>query len=118
MIQDLTDELKECEATLYNITDKYIAAVRDAMQKRLVYDLAWAEAVSTISHRCLTEGVKLTVQEKDALATKECFPAMEAARIAEAELDGLKKHMDTMQAALTSIQTRAKCVQMEMSLAR
>ena len=113
----LQDELKEHEIQLNVITQKYVEAAREAAKARLIYDLDWAETVSKISHECAVQEKKMTVQEKEAETTKRCFEKMEAARLAEAELDGLKKHLDTLQAMLSSVQTRAKLEQIELSLA-
>lgn len=119
MPQEIERELAKCEAALYEMQQKYPALARAAAEARIVYDVAWAEAVDEIAHRQLTEGKKPpTVPVQDAMATQMVKEQMAAARIAEADLDAGKKHLDSLQAILSSVQTRAKLVQLEMGLAR
>ncbi len=119
MPQNIEKELSKCEAALYEMQVKYPALARAAAEARYVYDVAWANALDEIAHRTLPEGQKPpTVPVMDAMATKMVAEQMEAARTSESDLDSAKKHLDSLQAILSSVQTRAKLVQLEMSLAR
>lgn len=119
MPDQIERELLKCEAALYEMQVKYPNLARAAADARYIYDQAWANAIDEIAHRTLKEGQKApTLPVIDALATKMVADEMERARIAESELDGAKKHLDTLQAILSSVQTRAKMVQIEMGLAR
>jgi hypothetical protein len=119
MPSEIERELSKCEAALYEMQVTYPALARAAAEARYVYDVAWANAIDEIAHRAVPDGQKPpTVAVMDALATKMVAAEMEAARMAEADLDAAKKHLDTSQAILSSVQTRGKLVQLEMSLAR
>lgn len=119
MPQDIERELVKCEAALYEMQVKYPALARRAAEARYIYDVAWADAIDDIAHTKVAEGQKPpTLPVQDAIATKRVAVQMEAARLAEAELDAAKKHLDSLQAILSSVQTRSKLVQMEMGLAR
>lgn len=119
MPHEIDRELVKCEAALYAMQERYPELARRAANARYVYDQAWANAIDEIAHRQLAEGQKApTVPVQDAMATKIVAEEMEAARIAESELDAAKKHLDTLQAILSSIQTRAKLTHIEMALAR
>ena len=117
MATEIERELLKCEAALYEMQKQYPALAKTAAQNRYVYDVAWANAIDEIAHRKLVEGQKPpTVPVQDAMATKIVAEEMEAARTAEADLDAAKKHIDTLQAILSSVQTRSKLLLAEMSL--
>lgn len=119
MPQEIEKELVKCEQALYQMQVSYPEIARNAANARYAYDVAWAEAIDTITHRAIADGQKQpTVAVLEAEATKIVAEKMEAARIAEAELDIAKRHLSTSEAILSSVQTRSKLVQMEMSLAR
>lgn len=116
---EIERELMKCEQALYNMQERYPEAARSAANARYVYDMAWADAIDTITHRAIADGQKQpTVVVMEAEATKMVAEQMEAARIAEAELDIARRHLSTTEAILSSVQSRTKLVQMEMSLAR
>ena len=117
MPHEIERELKKCEAALYEMQSRYPDLAKTSANARYVYDMAWANAIDEIAHRTLAEGQKPpTVALMDAMATKMVASEMKLARVAEADLDGAKKHLDTLQAILSSVQTRAKIVLMQMSL--
>jgi len=119
MPQEIEKELMKCEAALYTMQSKYPELAKTAANARFVYDVAWAEQVDKITHDCTTRGEKLpTVAVMDAMVTLAVKDQMEDARKAEAELDGAKKHIDSLQSVLSSVQTRAKLSLMEMELSR
>lgn len=117
MPHEIEKDLAKCEAALYEMQKQYPALARAAAENRYVYDMAWANALDEIAHRKLEDGQKSpTVPVMDAMATKMVATEMEAARLSEADLDAAKKHIDTLQGILTSVQTRSKLYLMEMSL--
>jgi hypothetical protein len=119
MPHDIEKDLLKCEQSLYQLQSNYGDIARTAAQKRYVYDLAWAEQTDAVVHRAIAAGEKMpTVAVIDATVTQAVKTQMEEVRQAEADLEAAKKLIDTTQAILSSVQTRAKLVQMEMSLAR
>ncbi len=118
-MNEIEKELRKCEQALYDMQSKYPSLASKAANARYVYDQAWAEAINEIAHRAVVDGKKPpTVAASEAEATLAVADEMREARYAEADLDAAKKHMDTLQSILSSVQTRAKLVQIEMSLAR
>lgn len=116
---EIEKELMKCEQSLYVMQSNYPQLTRTAAECRFVYDQAWANAIDNIGHQAIAAGEKMpTVAMMEAMATIRVAKEMEAARIAEADLDGAKKHIDSLQAILSSVQTRAKLASLEMSLAR
>ena len=117
MANDIEKELVKCEAALFEMQKQYPDIAKNAANARYVYDMAWANAIDEIAHRTLAEGQRPpTVPVQDAMATKAVASEMQAAREAEAELDAAKKHIDTLQAILSSVQTRSKMYLAEISL--
>lgn len=118
-MNDIEKELRKCEQALYEMQVRYPQLASKAANARYVYDQAWATAIDEIAHRAVQDGKKPpTVAAMEAEATLMVKDEMREARYAEADLDAGKKHLDTLQAILSSIQTRAKLQQIEMSLAR
>ena len=117
MPHEIEHDLLKCEQALFEMQGKYPEIAKNAANARYVYDMAWANAVDTIAHRTLAEGQKPpTVPVQDAMATKMVATEMEIARQAEADLDTADKHIKTLQAILSSVQTRSKMYLAEMSL--
>lgn len=117
MPHEIDAELKKCEQSLYEMQKQYPDIVRKAAEARYIYDMAWANAVDDIAHRTLEDGQKPpTVAVMEAMATKMVAGQMEATRGAEAEVNIAKAHIDTLQAILSSVQTRSKLYLAEMSL--
>lgn len=119
MIGDIERELVKAEQSLYVMQVEYPKAASRAANARYVYDQAWATAVDEIAHRAVADGKKPpTVAATEAEATLMVKDEMQEARYAEADLDSAKKHLDTLQAILSSVQTRAKLATIELGLAR
>lgn len=119
MLHEIDSELKRCEQALYEMQVRYPQLASKAANARYIYDQAWATAMDEIAHRAVADGKKPpTVAAAEAEATIKVADEMREARYAEADLDAGKKHLDTLQAILSSVQTRAKLTQIEMSLAR
>lgn len=119
MLHEIDSELKRCEQALYEMQVKYPQLASKAANARYIYDQAWANAIDEITHRAVADGKKPpTVAAAEAEATIKVADEMREARYAEADLDAGKKHLDTLQAILSSVQSRARMVQIEMSLAR
>lgn len=117
MLHELDKDLVRCESTLSNIEQRYGNLARAAANARYVYDQAWADAILNIHDDYLKQDKKLpTVAVMDATATVMVKEQMQAVRHAEADLDAIKKLLDTTQSILTSIQTRAKLAQIEAGL--
>lgn len=119
MPQQIDRELMEIEQALFTIEKGYPEIARTAVEKRFELEIARAEAFDEITHRTLPEGKKpptvAAIEAEVDLATRE---KLEASRYATAELDILKVHLSSIQSRLSSVQTRSKLSQMEMSLAR
>jgi len=117
MPHEIEKDLLKCEQALYEMQTKYPELAKTAANARYIYDMAWANAVDEIAHRTLAEGQKApTVSVQEALATKMVAVEMNSTREAEADLDAAKKHIDTLQGILTSVQTRSKLYLAEISL--
>ncbi len=116
-LSELNADLIKSEQALYAMQLKYPDIAKKAANARYTYDMAWANAIDKIAHAAVTEGQKPpTVGVQEAMATKKVEEEMKAAREAEAELDAAKKHIDTLQAILSSVQTRSKMYLAEMNL--
>ena len=116
-LHELNQDLVKSEQALFEMQKQYPALAKRAAEARYLYDMAWANAIDEIAHRTLAEGQKPpTVPVQDAMATKVVASEMQAAREAEAELDAAKKHIDTLQAILSSVHTRSKMYLAEISL--
>ncbi len=119
MAHEIEVELQKCESTLWVMQEQYPKLIRDAANARYVYDQKWAESIDTITHRALAEGQKApTVAQADAEATMMVKSEMKATRDAEAEVNIAKMHISTLEAILSSVQTRSKLLLAEMALTR
>lgn len=118
-LHEIDSDLKTAEATLNHWATKYPALAQAAWQSRVSYDLAWADAIKSITDKAAANGEKLpTLPVQDAMATQIVAKQMTDARQAEADLDVAKKLIAIAETTLSSIQTRAKLSSMEMALAR
>lgn len=119
MPQPIEKDLLEIEQSLYNIEKGYGDVARKAIQARFDLEIARAEKTDEISYRALAEGQKKptipAIEAEVDLSTKD---ELEAARYAETELEILKVVLSSLQSRLSSVQTRSKMTQLEMSLAR
>lgn len=118
MIDQIEQELREHEQSLFSVAKQYRTIARTAAEKRVIYDVQWANAIEDITKEAVEAGTKITVAEKEAKAVLKVATELDDCRMAEADVDAAKKYIDTMQTILSSVQTRAKLMQMEMSLAR
>lgn len=116
---ELDAELKEIESVLFNVQTEFPQIARDAAKKRYAYEIAKAKAIDEIERTPLADGQKKpTVAAMEAKADLEIAMEMEATRNATAELEIAKVVFDSVKTRLTSIQTRSKMTQTEMSLSR
>ncbi len=115
-INKILSELEDYEKQLYSASMEYRELAGDAAQKRATYDVSYSQAILTISNKCDTDGIKMTVPERDALAVNTIQNDLKACRIAEALADGSKRHLGTLQSLLSSVQTRASLLKTERSL--
>lgn len=119
MPQQIERELLEIEQKLSNVEQTFPEIARNAAQRRFDLEIARAESMDAIYHRAIEKGDKKpadsVMEAATDLATKE---ALEASRMATAELDIAKVALSSLQSRLSSIQTRSKMSQMEMALAR
>jgi hypothetical protein len=117
MPKEIERSLLAAEQTLNDWQTRYPPIVKAAAETRLVYDLAYADALVEIDHRVLAEGEKKpTVAIIEAMATQMVEKQMSAARVAEAEQNAAKEVIKINLAILSSFQTRAKMEMSEMSL--
>lgn len=116
---ELDAELKEIEAVLLDVQNSFPQIARDAAKKRFAYEIARAKALDEIERTPLADGQKKpTVAAMEAAADIKIQTEMEATRNATAELEIAKVVFDSVKTRLTSIQTRSRMTQAEMSLAR
>lgn len=103
-------ELEGYESDLFKASTEYRDLVRDAAEKRAVYDVAYAQELLKLKS---DTDLKATVPERDAMAVVAVQKFLTNCRIAEAIADGSKRHLTTLQAILSSVQTRSKLLQVE-----
>lgn len=103
-------ELKGYESELFVASTEYRNFVKDAADKRAVYDVAFAQEVLKLKSNT---DLKATVPEREAFATVAVADFMTRCRIAEALAEGAKRHLTALQAILSSVQTRAKLLSTE-----
>lgn len=115
-IHTLNNELYASERALRDAAGDYRTQVRDAAEKRVDYDIAWAKAILVIHDNCDKNAIKMTVGEKESLAVVECAQVLTECRISEALADAAKKFLDAEQSVLSSIQSRARLMQTEAGL--
>ncbi|HXG85511.1 MAG TPA: hypothetical protein VNI84_15925, partial [Pyrinomonadaceae bacterium] len=115
-LHTLNDELYASERALRDAAIDYRTQVRDAAEKRVSYDISWAQSILLIRDQCDKEAIKMTVGEKESLAVVECQQVLTECRISEALADAAKKHLDAEQSILSSIQSRARLQQVEANL--
>ena len=106
---EIDKELRDLELNFANVQREYPAIARNAALDRFAYDMSYAQAVYDIAHRAVADGKKPpTVAVQDAEATLMVAKQMEAARIAEAELDIAQKTIKSLESRLSSTQSRVK----------
>lgn len=116
---ELDAELKEIESVLLNVQNTFPQIAREAAQKRYAYEIAKARAIDKIERTPLAEGQKKpNIPAMEAAADLEIAIEMEDTRNATAELEIAKVIFESVKTRLTSIQTRSRMTQAEMSLAR
>lgn len=111
-ITSIEAELKDIEAKIFTAANDYAKNTKDAANKRVEYDVEYAKTMIEIHGR----KEKMTVDQREAEAVVIVQRQMTDCRIAEAIADGSKRHLDALQAILSSIQTRSKLIQTERSL--
>jgi folylpolyglutamate synthase/dihydropteroate synthase len=116
-VPDIEAELKRMETELYQTAQDYRLNAKDAAGKRATYDVEYAKAILNIRATASQANAQMKVAEMEALAVKSVEDQLTDARIAEAMADGTKKHLDALQSILSSIQTRARLLVTERSLA-
>lgn len=111
-IYQIEIELKEKESELYTASVEYSTLISKAAEKRVLYDVAYAQEYLKVS----TDGEKRTVAATESMVLVVVQRQFTECRIAEAMADGAKRHLATLQGLLTSIQTRSKLLTTERSL--
>lgn len=109
-IVHIVKELEGYEIDLFNASTEYRELAREAAEKRATYDVAFAQEMLKLKS---DTDLKATVPEREAFAVVAVSNFMTACRIAEALADGSKRHLTTLQAILSSVQTRSKLLQTE-----
>jgi hypothetical protein len=112
-LTQIEQELQTIETGLYKASIEYRELARDAAAKRAAYDVRWAQELLKVQ---TNKDAKLTVGEKEAMVTAIVQIDLTHCRIAEALADGSKRHLQTLQSILSSIQTRASLLKTERSL--
>lgn len=113
-ITDIEQELRNSEIELFNAATEYRQLVTYAADKRAKYDLEWAKELLKIT--TTMKDAKLTVAEKEAMTLKAVESHFIPCRIAEAEAEASKRQLSAIQAIQSSIQTRSRLLQTELSL--
>lgn len=115
-LHEIDADLKAAEQTLNHWQQTYPGVIRREADAKVAYETAWADAIKMIVDN-VPEGGKLpTVAVIEAEATQKCVAQITEKRVAEAEAEIAKRLIGIAETTLTSIQTRAKLAQIEMSL--
>jgi hypothetical protein len=109
-ITQITKELERYEKDLFSASTEYRQLARDAAEKRATYDVAYAQEMLKLK---ADTDLKATVPERESFAVVAVANFMTACRIAEAMAEGSKRHLQALQAILSSVQTRSKLLQSE-----
>ena len=109
----IDNELKDCEKSLFTASTEYRDLAEDAARKRASYDVAFAKEMLVLKGGT---NLKATVPEREAMAIVNVQQSLTDCRIAEALAEGSKRHLTTLQSIITSIQTRAALIKVELSL--
>ena len=107
-LSNIDNDLLELEKQLSGLSVKYPDLARSAASARIAYEIDYANAIDLITHVATVADKKLSVAEKDSQATIRSAKTMETYRMADAELDGVKKQIDILQSILMSTQSRVK----------
>ena len=110
---EIDKELQGYEAGLYSASAEYKQLAKEAAEKRATYDVAFAQEMLNLKGK---SDLKATVPEREAMAVVNVQKFMTDCRIAEAMAEGSKRHLATLQAILSSVQTRAQLMKVELSL--
>lgn len=113
-LHSISTELTNYEVELFNAATEYRQLIEDAARKRATYDVAYATELLKVN---AMEG-KFTVPEKEALAVKAVENHLTQCRIAEALADGSKRYLGSLQAIVSSVQTRSRLLDTEAQLTR
>jgi len=116
MLHEINSDLKTAEATLKHWETNFPKIIRNEASTKVECELAWADAIKQITESVPPGEKQPTVAVLEAEATRLCADQLKAKRTAEAEADIAKKLIGIAETTLTSIQTRVKIEQMEMSL--
>lgn len=111
---ELERELQAAEKTLNKASGDYGKYALDAARKRAEFDISWA--TSLLQLKDAHKDAKITVDELKAMTTLAVQDALRAARIAEAMADASKRHLNAIEAQLSSIQSRCRLMQSQMNL--
>jgi hypothetical protein len=115
-LSNIDNDLLALEKQLSEISLKYPDLARTAASARIAYEIDYANAIDLITHEAIVADKKLSVAEKDSQATIRSAKTMEAYRMADAKLDGVKKQIDILQSILMSTQSRVKLELIERGL--
>lgn len=112
---DLNRRLIEHSKELMERSKEYSDLAHDAVMSRNSYDMAKSRARLVVRTDPLMS--KWTVAEKDAQVLILCESEMVSARVSEAMLDACKMRLRAVEASLGAIQSQAKLLRTEVSLA-
>lgn len=116
-LKRIEKELMQSEQVIYDIGKRYVDDALKAAQSRVIYDLAYADAVDAIGHElAIDEKKKMTAPQQAAEALRRVREQFKTCREAEGGVEGTKKFLEVLRAILSSCQTRAKLVEIEYSM--
>jgi hypothetical protein len=117
MLHEINGDLKTAEATLKHWETNYSGVARAATNAEVEYEVALQNAIDDLGKVAVPQGQKApTVDAIKARAFVKCEQLYRTYKETKSDLEVAKKLIGIAETKLTSIQTRVKIEQMEMSL--
>lgn len=117
-IRQIETELKQLEVEISKTATEFRAENKLSANAKAKFEIAQANALLLIHDHETQTGDKLTEAVRKAKALKTCGDDYMTYRIAEATADASKEVLRSKLSELSSTQTRAKLIQVEMDLTR
>lgn len=119
MLHELDNDIKAAEATLKHWEKKYPALAEAAVDAKIAYELAAADAKEAVSNAPIPDGQKPpTVPVIEARATLKCSRELAAKEKTATDLDIAKRLIGIAETTLSAIQTRASLFKIEAGIAK
>lgn len=109
-------ELEAIEKEIFTLAKQYRVYAAKAVKARNNYDIEKDKQLLAVRLKCELEGIKANADEKTAMAKENYAEFMIAARESETMLDCCQKDIQSANARLSSIQTRARLLKTEADL--